>query len=263
MHQITSYLYKEFLEWIRTGRLFVLGIIFFLFGLMNPAIALITPWLYEQISDSMKEQGIIITNVVVTALTSWQQYYKNVSILLLITVILFAGGLVQEVHHGLVIPLLTKGMKRSNLFFTKCLSMCLIFSILYWFSFGITYGYNACFWDNGIGSHLVFAGALPYILGIWLISLILVSSSFVKNQTAVIGSVGIITFICYGVGFLPWMEDKVPTKLLTGNQLIIRQTSCSDYIPTIIITLTFILLHIIIGLFAFQRKRMDDSFGNG
>lgn len=44
---------KECMELLRTGKLTVLLIIFILFGIMNPAIAKLTPWLMEAMADTL------------------------------------------------------------------------------------------------------------------------------------------------------------------------------------------------------------------
>ena len=77
MRVYMAFLKKEFVEMIRSGRLVTLGIIFMLFGIMNPAIAKLTPALMKMVSESMEETGIILGEVVVNDMTSWTQFYKN------------------------------------------------------------------------------------------------------------------------------------------------------------------------------------------
>ena len=50
MKQLAAFTQKEFLELFRTGRFLILAIIFLLFGIMNPAIAKLTPWMMELFS---------------------------------------------------------------------------------------------------------------------------------------------------------------------------------------------------------------------
>ena len=45
---------------------------------MNPAIAKLTPWLMEQFATSLQESGLVVTEVIVNAMTSWTQFYKNI-----------------------------------------------------------------------------------------------------------------------------------------------------------------------------------------
>jgi len=56
----------------------ILGLLFVLFGIMNPAIAKLTPWLLETMTDSLAESGMIVTDVKVNAMDSWVQFYKNI-----------------------------------------------------------------------------------------------------------------------------------------------------------------------------------------
>ena len=77
MKSLFAFMKKEFAEQLRSGRLMILGLLFVLFGIMNPAIAKLTPWLLETMADSLAESGMIITDVKVSAMDSWVQFYKN------------------------------------------------------------------------------------------------------------------------------------------------------------------------------------------
>ena len=66
-----AFLKKEWMEWKRTGRMLVLLLIFALFGIMNPAVAKLTPWLMETLSESLADTGLVTTTVTVDAMTSW------------------------------------------------------------------------------------------------------------------------------------------------------------------------------------------------
>ena len=46
-----AFLKKEWMEYYRTGKLIIIVVIFALFGLMNPAIAKLTPFLMEQFAS--------------------------------------------------------------------------------------------------------------------------------------------------------------------------------------------------------------------
>ena len=81
MKSLFAFVKKECLEQIRTGRLTITLALFVLLGIMNPAIAKLTPWLMETMADSLAEAGMTITEVEINALTSWTQFYKNVSFL--------------------------------------------------------------------------------------------------------------------------------------------------------------------------------------
>ena len=78
MKSFIAFFKKEVLESVRSGKLAILGILFLLFGIMNPAIAKMIPWLLEIMSDYFAEAGMTVTEVTIDALTSWTQFFKNI-----------------------------------------------------------------------------------------------------------------------------------------------------------------------------------------
>ena len=73
MRGFGAFFKKEMMELFRTYRWIVLcGVSLFL-GILGPLMAKLTPWVYEQMGDSLKEQGILIREVTVTAKDSWAQ----------------------------------------------------------------------------------------------------------------------------------------------------------------------------------------------
>ena len=53
MNAFIAFTKKEWLETIRSGKLVILTVLFLLFGIMNPAIAKLTPWMMELMSESL------------------------------------------------------------------------------------------------------------------------------------------------------------------------------------------------------------------
>ena len=50
----------------------------------------------ETLSDSLAEQGMMVTEVTVNALTSWTQFFKNIPIALIVFVFLYSGIFTKE-----------------------------------------------------------------------------------------------------------------------------------------------------------------------
>ena len=115
MNSFLANLNKEFTEIKRNGKLVVIIILFFAFGVMNPAVAKLTPWLLEVMSESMAESGMVVTEVKVDALTSWTQFFKNIPMALIAFVLMFAGIFTKEYEKGTLIPILTKGISRYKI----------------------------------------------------------------------------------------------------------------------------------------------------
>lgn len=256
MKQLVAFIKKEWIENIRTGKLLLMMVIFTLFGIMNPAMAKMTPWIYDMLSDSMAEQGIIINEMTVDAMTSWGQYYKNVSMVLLVLVVMFCGILVGEYQKGTLINILTKGLSRWKVITAKSVISILIWTICYWLSYGITYGYNAYFWDNSIAYHLFISAFCIYIIGIWLISLIFVGSVLFETTSGVLLFTGGIFVVVYLASMIPTIKEYLPTELLGAGGMLTNALKLSDYIKSIVVTLIFIIASYVLTIIRFNKKRI-------
>ena len=60
MKTLMAFMKKEWMEQIRSSRLFILGLIFLAVGIMNPAFAKLTPWLMEMVAETMEESGLAL-----------------------------------------------------------------------------------------------------------------------------------------------------------------------------------------------------------
>jgi len=256
MKQLAAFTKKEFLEIIRSGKVYILLIIFVIFGIMNPAMAKLTPWLYEMLADTLNEQGLSIGNITVTAMTSWEQYYKNMSMEYIVFVVMFSGILTTEYQKGTLINMLTKGLPRWKVIAAKSTALLISWSLCYFLCFGITYAYNAYFWDNSIAKHIGFAAAASYLFGIWLISMLMVSSVFLNSVSAVLLTTGGIYAVTYLLGMIPAAADYLPTKLASGLELLKGTASIQDYTAALTITIALIVIASMTNVVGFNRKRM-------
>lgn len=256
MRQITAFIRKEWMELLRTGKGVLLLVLFVIFGIMNPAMAKLTPWMFEMLGDSLAEQGMVIQEIKVDAMTSWQQYYKNMSMELFVIVILFCGILTREYQKGTLINMLTKGLARWKVIIAKGMTMFLAWTICYYVCFGLTYGYNAYFWDNGIASHVWFGGIGAYLFGIWMLSIILVSSVFVNSGYISL----LITFVMFALtsmlSMVPVLDKLLPSRLTSGYELLAGTYQVVDFIPAVGITLGLVIFNIIVAIIRFNRKRL-------
>lgn len=256
MKQLIAFTKKEFIELIRTGKIYILLIIFVIFGIMNPAIAKLTPWMFEMLADTMKEQGIILKEVTVTAMTSWEQYYKNMSMEFIVLVVMFCGILTSEYQKGTLINMLTKGLPRWKVILSKSIALFTSWSLLYWLTFGITYTYNAYFWDNSIAKHLVFSAMSSYLFGLWLLSLILLCSAFLNSSSAVLLTTGVVYVITYLISMVPKLGNVLPIKLTAGMDLLTGNSLVRDYSFSIGLTILMIALAGLATVVGFNRKRL-------
>lgn len=239
---------KEWVEQIRSGRLLILIFIFTLFGIMNPAIAKLTPWMMELMEDSLEETGLIVSEIEVDALTSWTQFFKNIPMGLIAFVIIFSNIFTKEYQSGSLILVLTKGFSRYKVIFTKAAMMILLWTGGYWICYGITFGYNAFFWDNSIVKNFLFAAGCWWIFGIMVIGLVVLFSVLVSTNTGVLAGTGSVTLIFYLAGMFPKLSTYMPTKLMETASLLTGVVETGDYHNALGVAIILALICIFVSI---------------
>ena len=240
MKQLTAFIKKELLEQLRSGKAIILGAVCCLFGIMNPAIAKLLPWLLEMMSEQLAESGMYITEVKVDALDSWTQFFKNMPILLIVFIVMSSSILTEE----------------YQILVSKLLIMSVFWTVGYLMDFGITYGYNAYFWDNDIALNLLFAVFGYYLVGLWLISVVLLASVVLKSSSGVMLSVGAAFAVSYLLGFLPAFQEYVPTCILRSNELLIGALHSNQCFGAVGITFFLTMLNGFLSVLFFDKKRI-------
>ncbi|MEH2942837.1 ABC transporter permease subunit [Lachnospiraceae bacterium KK002] len=249
-----AFLKKEWMELCRSGRLLVLLLIFLLFGIMNPALAKMTPWLMETLSDSLADTGLTVSKVTIDAMDSWVQFYKNIPAGMVIVILFCSSSFTGEYQKGTLIPVVTKGLSRRKILLAKGLSVSALWTVSYWLCFGITYGYNAYFWDNGIAEHLFFAGAMIWLYGIWVLAFLIFFSTVAAGSTQVLLGTGGVILGTYILSMFPKFADVLPAKLMDGMSLLQGVNVPGDYAGGLAAAVCMILLCLVLATVCFDRK---------
>lgn len=256
MRSFIAFFKKELLESVRSGRLMILVAIFVIVGIMNPAIAKLTPWLYELMAEELAESGMIITEVAVDALASWTQFFKNIPMALIAFVLICAGGFSKEYESDTLVIVLTKGLSRYKVVLAKAASMLLLWTAGYWLCFGITYGYNAYFWDNSIATGLAPAAFNWWLFGIFTVSLTVLFSVMSKNYSTVLLGTGGFVFVSYLLGLLPKIARYLPTTLMNSGAVMVGAESFSDSIWAVVIASAASIVFIAVSIPIFNKKQI-------
>ena len=256
MRSLIACLKKECTDQIRTGKLMFLGILFTLFGIMNPAIAKLTPWLMEMMSESLAQSGMVITGVTVSAMDSWVQFFKNIPMALIAFVLLEGSIFTKEYQSGTLVLSLTKGLPRYQIVLAKSVTLVLLWTAGYWLCFAITCGYNAYFWDNTVAQNLMYSAGCWWLFGFWVIGLLVLFSAFAGSNSAVLMGTGITVLASYLLGFLPRLKEYMPTLLTDGNALIYGAADAEYYTASLLICAPLTLLCFSAAIPVFRRKQL-------
>lgn len=254
MKSLIAFIKKELLEQIRTGKVMILGALFVLFGIMNPAIAKLTPWLLETLTDSLAESGMIVTEVTVNVLDSWVQFFKNIPMALIAYVLIESSIFTKEYQSGTLLLSLTKGFERYKVVLSKTIVLSLLWTVGYWMCFGITYAYNTYFWDNSIAQHLILSVVCWWLFGMWVIALLILCSTIMNTNAGVLMGTGSVVLISYVLGFLPKIKPYVPTSLTNGTVLIYGVTTADTYFIPLILVVIMCVICFITSILLFNKK---------
>lgn len=256
MRTFIAFLKKEILETIRTGKLFIVLIISCLFGIMSPAIAKLTPWMMKTLSASLEESGLQVKEVVVDALTSWTQFYKNMPILIIVFVFVYAAIYVNEYQKGTLVTIISKGLARWKVYIAKYVILSLVWTMAVSVCYLITLLYNMYFWDNSIASYHFLGAVYYWVFGMMVVSLMACFSSLASQVSGVLLGTGGVTVICYIVSMFPKAADYSPIKLMSGMELLMKNNGPEDYFKALFMAIVLIIISNIIAVSALNKKSL-------
>ncbi|MBE6609916.1 MAG: ABC transporter permease [Ruminococcaceae bacterium] len=256
MKSFIAFFKKEVMESARSGKLILLGILFFLFGVMNPAIAKLTPWMLEMLSESMAETGMVVTGVTVDANTSWTQFFKNIPMALIAFVLIYGGIFTREYEKGTLVLMLTKGLARYKVVLSKAALILGVWSAGYWMCFAVTYAYNSYFWDNSVAKALMPAVLNWWIFGIWVCSLMTLFSVLTSSYSGVLLGTGATVLASYLVGLLPKVKPFTPASLMNSGGLLVGAESAEDYIKAVAVACAVSIICLALSVPILNKKHI-------
>lgn len=247
---------KEWLETVRSGKLTALLILFLLFGIMNPAIAKLTPWMMEMFADSLADTGLSVTSVQVDALTSWAQFFKNIPIGIICFALIYGSIFTAEYQSGTLVLVLTKGVPRYRTVLAKTVLLLFMWSVCYWLSFTVTYMYNAYFWDNSVAHNLMTAVFSWWLFGIWVVSLLVLYSVIFRGSTGALLGTGGTVLAAYVLGLLPRIQEFMPSMLMKASQLLNDDAGFDAYVKAVVVTVFVCIFSIAVSIPVMNRRQI-------
>ncbi|MDR1537364.1 MAG: ABC transporter permease [Clostridiales bacterium] len=245
---------KELIESVRTYKLLVLLGVFLLLGMMSPLFAKFMP----EILKSVDFGGMELTAPEPTAMDSWTQFFKNVGqIGLLALVIASAGIMANELSKGTLVNILTKGMKRHTVILSKLTVAALIWAASYMLCLAAAYGYTAYFWDMGELRHRFLAFFSPWLLGLFLIQLLILGGTLFKTFIGSLMLTGGVVVAMSLLNIIPKLQRYNPISLCGDNTALMTGVKdVSDFLPAAIICALLVVMLTAASVVAFDRKQM-------
>lgn len=254
MSHYYAFLKKELLESLRTFKLWIMLLIFALFGVMNPLVAKLTPTLVE----SFLPLGDQVTIPDPTAFDSWGQFFKNINQMgTIITLLIFSGVLISELAKGTLINVLTKGLSRKAVILAKFTAVALIWTMSLSLSFLITWAYNSYLFPTDAVNHLFFSVLCIWLFALLLISILLFASTLtntIYGSLIIVGGAFILGLL---LNILPKLEKFNPLSLATKNMdLLIGTIEPSDLLIAIGISLLLLVIFNLLAILIFNKKQI-------
>ncbi len=252
---MSAYIKKEITEYIRTGRLIILGLIFIFFGILNPAIAKLTPWLMKQFAGDMEKSGFQIGEITVTNLSSWEQYFKNLPMVMIVFVLVIGGAFAAEYKSGGFIFAVTRGLKRDRIVLSKWIMLNLLWTLLFAVNSGITYGYTVYFWGSEGVRNLWFSVMFWWLYGVWMISLFVLMAVSLPTVSGALGGTAAVYFAIYLAGMAPAISKYLPTFLTGGMALITGEKEPVNYEVAAVIAGATAIAMLVGAIVVFRKKQ--------
>ena len=255
MKTLIAFFKKEVMEQIRSKKLMILLLVFAFFGITNPVIAKLTPWLLELFSETMQDSGIGIVGTQVTALDSWMQYFGNLLLPLLVFALLQSNIFSKEYQTKTMTLILSKGFERYKVVLSKFAILVLSWTVCYLIYFATTFVGTMLLWEDSAVSNLFFAVFCWWLFGVFVISLFtLMSAKFESNGASLAISGGIVIGM-YIISFLPKIIRFLPICLTDGISLVYGLKEVSYFIPGMIATICLTALLFAVSIVVFNKKR--------
>lgn len=254
MRGFLAFTKKEFLEQLRTYKWLIFLAVFFLFGLMSPLLAKLTP----DILSSMDMGGIQLNLPEPTVMDAYSQYFKNMTQMGVVVVLLVFGSILSnELIKGTLVNILAKGMSRTAVLLSKYTAAIILWSAGFLLSAATNYGYTVYLFKNASVPNLVFSMFCLWLFGCFIIALILLSSVAAAGSFGGLILSAVTLIILLMVNIFPKAEKFNPVTLVSKNTALLNGTNkAGDLYLTVAITTTLIAVCIITAVLLFKKKQI-------
>ena len=254
MRGFSVFVKKELIEQLRTYKLFIICTVFFLFGMSSPLLAKLMPEIFK----NMKVEGMKIIIPEPTALDAYGQFFKNMSQMGLIIILLVFGSIISnELMRGTLINILAKGLPRTTVIISKYAAAIILWTISYTISAATAIGYTFYLFDPTGISNLILSFFCLWLFGCFVIALIFLSSTVTTGNFGGLILSAVTLMLLLIMNSLPKVGRFNPITLASKNlSLLDGSLGAGELIITIIITSALIILCLYISILLFGKKKL-------
>lgn len=252
-----AFVKKEWLEHLRTYKIWIMLAIFLIFGIMSPFFAKIMPELLMSLSDS-GELPIAMELPASTALDSYSQFFKNITQMgMVVLLLVYSGMLSQEISKGTLIPVLTKGLSRTAVILSKYTVAVFIWTISISICFTITYLYTIFLFPPFAIYHLFLSVFCVWLFGAFLLALSLCTACLVKGTYGGLLLTGMCVSILMLMNMFPALQPYNPIRLNSDNLAMLNQGyDVASLYPALIVTVIVSVALLISASLLFKKKTL-------
>ena len=244
---------KEWREGARTFRLLILLLVFLALGIMSPLTAKLTPDLLQAFVPDLAAAF-----PTPTALDAWAQFFKNVSQLgLIVLVVVLSGTLSAEVYRGTLVILLTKGLSRSAVILAKYSYMVLLWTLSLAICLLVCWGYTYYLFPGPPPSLLWFSVFCLWAFGVFLLAVLMLAAAWLTRTISCLLLTGGVVVGLLLLSIVPPTAKYNPLSLLSLNMnLLVGTTLPGDLYWALAVAGGATLFCLVTAVLIFRKKRL-------
>lgn len=253
MNSFYVFTIKELREQIKTYKGIVLAIILMIFGMTSPLMAKLTPEMLK-----MANLGIELKIPAPTYVDAYAQFFKNISqIALIVLMLVYSGSIVSETSKGTALLMLTKRLSRRAFLLSKFVSASIVWTVSYVASAALCIIYTNYLFPSGSSKHVLLALFCMWFFGIITVAIAIFSSALFNNYAIA----AVAGFCLWGLllvtSSIPKVKEYTPSMLGTDNlNLLSENLSVSSIRIPLILGILFIGILLTFACMIFKKREI-------
>ena len=256
MNGFGAFLSKEFVQTLRSSRLWIILGVFLILGLMNAPLAKFTPQILalSGMGDLAESMGMADP----VALDAWGQFFSNMGQMGILAILLVCGGTLSgEKSKGTLILPLTKGLGRTGVILIKFLVISLLWTVALLVATISSWAYTIILFPDDTLSNIFLTILLLWLFGEFLLSLIPLSSVLFKGSMSGLIIPGAVLFVLLVMIGFPDLFFWNPVLLVTNTiSLVIDSKELLDFLAPILVCVGVIAGSLVVTCLRFRKASL-------